>query len=438
MILLTTVSGFLKPFAWVLGNIFNGLFELIFLIVGWFTDEPWRVPIVAIAIIVFTIVIRILMLPLTVKQQKFSKLQNMMNPEIQEIQAKYKNNKDNESMMKMNEETKAVYAKYGASPSGGCLTMLIQLPIMFALYRVIYHIPGYVGKLKDVCALAAGKIMAATGWYDTLNTATGSTSFTAESTENSVIDSIFSLSSAKWSAVTEKFTDIAEEATKIQGYNSLFGMNMQESPINALTGDGSVAWYSLANLDWAHYWWVILIPLLAGATQFASSMLMMAKNKQVVGQNQSDTQQSMQQSMKMMNYLMPLISVFFCFTLPSCVGLYWIASSLVQMIIQIVINNKMDHMDIEAMVQKNIEKENEKRAKKGLPPRKYVNSATSYAEQVKIQEARDARKGERDAEIKESTDYYANANTAKPGSLAAKANMVRMFNEKNNQTKKDN
>ena len=68
-------------------------------------------------------------MPLTIKQQKFSKLSAKMNPELQAIQARYKNKKDNESMMRMNEETQAVYAKYGVSPTGSCLQLLIQMPI---------------------------------------------------------------------------------------------------------------------------------------------------------------------------------------------------------------------------------------------------------------------------------------------------------------------
>ena len=62
----------------------------------------------------------LLMMPLTIKQQKFSKLSAKMNPELQAVQAKYKNRKDNDSMMAMNMETKAIYAKYGVSPTGSC------------------------------------------------------------------------------------------------------------------------------------------------------------------------------------------------------------------------------------------------------------------------------------------------------------------------------
>lgn len=74
-----------------------------------------------------------------------------------------------------------------------------------------------------------------------------------------------------------------------------------------------------------------------------------------------------------------------------------------------------------------------KEQKKGLPPVKISNVTSKYVEQVHKMEARENRKEERDKEIKESTSYY--NTSAKPGSLAAKANMVKMFNEKNNNSK---
>ena len=92
---------------------------------------------IGLCIIVFTIIIKLCMFPLAVKQQKFSKLSSLMNPELQAIQKKYQGKKDNESMMKMQEETSAVYQKYGTSPTGSCLQMLIQMPILFSLYYMV-------------------------------------------------------------------------------------------------------------------------------------------------------------------------------------------------------------------------------------------------------------------------------------------------------------
>ena len=148
--LLTKQGGILYPFATLLGWIMNGIF--------WVIDKI-GIPNIGLSIVLFTIVMNVLMLPLTYKQQKFSKLNSKMNPELQVIQEKYKGRTDQESMMAMQEETKAVYAKYGVSPTGSCLQLLIQIPILFSLYQVIYRIPAYVSKVGDVFMVLAKKIV---------------------------------------------------------------------------------------------------------------------------------------------------------------------------------------------------------------------------------------------------------------------------------------
>lgn len=407
MIFLTQETGFLKPIAWLLGQIFNFLFLFV---------EKIGIPNIGLCVILFTIIVRLIMMPLTIKQQKFSKLSNMMNPEIQAIQAKYKDKKDNESMMKMNAETKAVYEKYGTSPTGGCLVMLIQLPIMFALYRVIYKIPGYVSSIYKTCDGIFKKITGVENWATILeNNDITSLSNLGDKPEE-FIDKIYTFSSDTWTKITSigDFSSVAEESDKLQHITNFFGINLTQAP----------GWkWSLA----------LLIPLLAGLTQWLSSKLM--ENKNTTSNNSQ--QPGMAGSMKVMNTVMPIMSAFFCITFPACIGIYWITSSVVQIVQQLIINNKMNHIDVEQMVQANIDKLNAKRAKKGLPPKKITNTATAYVEQVKKQEARVERKEQRDEEIKKATDYYKNT-SAKPGSLAAKANMVKMFNERNNGGKDDN
>ena len=141
-ILMTKSSGMIiGPISTILGYVMTGIFTVL---------SKIGIPSIAISIIIFTIVIYLCLMPLTVKQQKFAKLSAKMNPEIQAIQKKYKDKKDQESMMRMNEETKAVYRKYGVSPSGSCVQLAIQLPIMWALYRVIYNFPAYVPAVKNV------------------------------------------------------------------------------------------------------------------------------------------------------------------------------------------------------------------------------------------------------------------------------------------------
>ena len=415
MILLTTQTGFLKPIAWLLGQIFNGLFNLIYNIAEWFTDKPYHVPIIGISVILFTIIVRLILLPMTIKQQKFSKLSGLMNPELQEIQAKYKDKRDQVSMMNMQAETKAVYEKYGTSPTGGCLTMLIQLPIMFALYRVIYKIPGYVTKIRELCGGIADKITGSGDDWATKLDAINGISVSASTGRATLIDKIYNLSPEKWSEVQNAFSsvDFGNAFDQIHGYNNLFGISLTQAP----------GW----RLSWA-----LIIPILAGLTQWLSVKLMENKNNVNVG-SQNDQQAGMASSMKVMNTIMPILSAVFCVSFASCIGLYWIASSVVQIIVQLVINKKMNNKDVDEIVKENIEKANIKRAKKGLPPVKISNVTAKYVEQVHKMEARENRKEERDKEIKESTSYY--NTSAKPGSLAAKANMVKMFNEKNNNSK---
>ena len=409
MILLTTQTGFLKPIAWLLGQIFNGLFNLIYNIAEWFTDKPYHVPIIGISVILFTIIVRLILLPMTIKQQKFSKLSGLMNPELQEIQAKYKDKRDQVSMMNMQAETKAVYEKYGTSPTGGCLTMLIQLPIMFALYRVIYKIPGYVTKIRELCGGIADKITGSGDDWATKLDAINGISVSASTGRATLIDKIYNLSPEKWSEVQNAFSsvDFGNAFDQIHGYNNLFGISLTQAP----------GW----RLSWA-----LIIPILAGLTQWLSVKLMENKNNVNVG-SQNDQQAGMASSMKVMNTIMPILSAVFCVSFASCIGLYWIASSVVQIIVQLVINKKMNNKDVDEIVKENIEKANIKRAKKGLPPVKISNVTSKYVEQVHKMEE------ERDKEIKESTSYY--NTSAKPGSLAAKANMVKMFNEKNNNSK---
>ena len=113
-ILLTKTSTFIiGPVATLLGYLMNGIFTVL---------NKIGIPNIGLSIIIFTLVIYLCMMPLTIKQQKFSKLQAKMGPELQAITKKYEGKKDNDSIMAMNEEQKEVYKKYGVSPTGSCTT----------------------------------------------------------------------------------------------------------------------------------------------------------------------------------------------------------------------------------------------------------------------------------------------------------------------------
>ncbi len=447
-IVLTQYDGFiLGPIAKILGYLMEGIFFVLDLI---------GIPNIGLSIILFTIIIYLLLMPLTIKQQKFSKLSAKMNPELQAIQAKYKNKKDNESMMAMNAETQAVYAKYGVSPSGSCIQLLIQMPILFALYRVIYAMPAYVGKIGDTFRVLASKIVSVDNAEFLLNSGNESISkivtmygqsITEGNMQNGIIDVLNKLTSTDMKLIADHY-DLSslqyqgeyiisqlnasgEVVTRglIDRYNNFLGINIGNSPSFMV----SEAWNAVDGIQWLMIIAALIIPVLSAVTQWINTKLM----PQADTSGQGDQQNSMAQSMKMMNTMMPLMSAFFCFTLPAGMGLYWIAGSVVRSIQQIVINRHIDKMDIDALIKKNVEKKNKKLEKAGIDPKTLNRNATLNTKNVNTNKVSmsskaqvDSSQNDRYEAMKKSTEYY-NKN-AKPGSLAAKANMVKQYNEKNN------
>lgn len=132
--------------AWILGKVMEFIYTMLDNLL------PTNSGLVGMSIIIYTIIVYTIMLPLTVKQQRTSKMSSMMNPEIQAVQKKYKNKKDQVSMAKQQEEMQQVYDKYGTSMAGGCLPMLIQMPLLFALYPVIYDMKSYVPAIKTAAS----------------------------------------------------------------------------------------------------------------------------------------------------------------------------------------------------------------------------------------------------------------------------------------------
>lgn len=425
--LLTKSGGWLGPVAVILGLIMNAIFSLCDMI---------SLPNIGLCIILFTIIIYLLMMPLTIKQQKFSKLSAKMNPELQAIQKKYKNKQDQASMVKMNEETKEVYAKYGVSPVGSCLQLLIQMPILFALYRVIWNIPAYVDGVKNAFMPLAEKILSIAGSQDYLAKFASSNNVNFEKlgyTTDTIIDCLYKFKPADWSAMAAdgKFSNISHLVTSTQQsvdhMNNFLGINIANSPLNMIRDLFSSGEFSILILIAA-----LAIPVLAGLTQWMNIKLSTSATNP-----SANDEGSMAASMKMMNNLMPLMSVVFCFTLPAGMGIYWIAGAVVRSVQQVMINKQIEKMDIDVMIQKNMEKslakENKQREKMGLPPKKeYGTKTKANANHISNGNKKPSvTKEDRDKQIKNSTDYYNSSSKAKPGSLAAKARMVEQFNEKN-------
>ena len=203
---------------------------------------------------------------------------------------------------------------------------------------------------------------------------------------------------------------IAVNADKIEQMNSFFGINLASAPFTGFTSI-TVAW---------------AIPILAGLTQWFSAKMM--SSTQTIDPDAPGA--SMMNSMLI---TMPLMSVVFCFTLPAAIGIYWVGQGVLQIVQQLAVNSYMDKIDLDEMIKKNVEKMNQKRAKKGLPPAKLNQNATTSLKSIQSQEEKDKllmdeKMSKRDKQIKESNEFY--NSDPKPGSIAAKARMVQKFNEK--------
>lgn len=430
-ILLTQDTGrIIGPVAKLLGYIMEGIFYVI---------DKIGIPNIGLAIILFTIVIYLLLMPLTIKQQKFSKLSAKMNPELQEIQKKYKGKQDNDSMMAMNMETKAVYAKYGVSPSGSCVQLLIQMPILLALYRVIYNIPAYVGKVKEAFFPLVDKLIAEQGSVEFLKGFSNANMFTKQFenenfvggvtsyVQNTFVDVLNKASSAEWISLKENFTnlsaDIDHTVSLLDQYNNFLGLNMSNSP--AFTFSEARATGSFIMIIAA-----FSIPVLAAVTQWINVKLMPQQDMN----SGNEQQNTMAQSMKTMNMIMPIMSAVFCYTLPAGMGLYWVAGAVIRSIQQVLINKHIDKMDIDEVIKKNEEKAKKKMAKAKEQAKQMSTYASMNTKKVsmasKASVSSDVTKEEKEEAFAKSTDYT--AKNAKPGSMMAKANMVRDYNEKKN------
>lgn len=432
-ILLTAYPGsILGPIAKLLGILMDWIYSGISNITG------GRVESVVLSIVIITIIIYMCLLPLTIKQQKFSKLSQKMQPEMQAIQAKYKNKKDQASMMAMQEETQLLYQKYGISPMGSCVQMLIQMPILFALYRVFYNIPAYLSGVKGSFTGLVDSIQQTSGYQDTLvslmekynvvtssglnasNAASKLADASGDTLNNFIIDILYKLPSKGWESLMDgKFFDGIQSAVEkthdaLLHFNYFLGLNISDTPwyiIKSNFTDKPDKWLLFVIL-------ALLIPVLSYLTQMINIKLMPQATN---GNDQMANQ------MKMMNLMMPLMSLFICFTVPVGLGIYWICSALVRGIQQFFVNRHIENLDLEAVMAKNEEKAKKKRKKMGLSE-DYIKKAAQIKTKSIDNKANVSVSAGTEEKLAKAAEYKANA---KAGSLASKANMVKEFNERN-------
>ncbi|MGN0171046.1 MAG: YidC/Oxa1 family membrane protein insertase [Lachnospiraceae bacterium] len=415
-IVLTQYNGaIVGPIAKLIGMIINYLY------IG--LNQLFGIENIGITIILFTIVVYILMFPLTYKQQKFSKLTAKMNPEIQKIQKKYAGKTDQESRMAMQNETQAVYDKYGVSPTGSCLPMLIQFPILLAVYRVVYSIPAYVTSIKEAYTPVVNGIMETNGYQDiitnlisdlNLKRMTINFSGTTTDTANSIIDVLYKFTDKGWDALIDQFPNLSSSILSLQetahGFNEFLGLDIAFSPLQTIQSSFSSGKYLFIVL-------ALLVPIISGLTQWLNLKLSMAAQGDAMKDNPA------MQQMQTMNMMMPIFSVIMVFTLPMGLGLYWIAGAVVRSIQQFFLNRHFDKMDFDKVIEANREKAEEKKAKR-----------EGYAKNMIAQNGRMSTRNlstpqENEEALNRAREYTSNA---KPGSMASKANLVNEYNNRNN------
>lgn len=420
LMFLTASNGrFLGPIAKGLGYLMN----LIYI----FQSEVLHINNVALTIVLFTIFVYICLYPLTYRQQKFSVLSQKMNPEIKAIQKKYKGKTDQNSRMAMQEETQSVYDKYGVSPVGSCIQAVIQAPILFALYRVFFNIPGYIVSIKGIFSNLVDGIVKTDNYPHILNNLykinkiSGlKVNFTGKGNlveKNYIIDFLYKLSDKGWENLSSNkfFPDLSSTIEKtrqnLHSVNYLFGINISDTPWNLMK-------ISIKN----HAFLMVLLVFLLPIFSYLSQVWNMRVSQVTNAANADDP---MMKQMKMMNVLMPFMSFIFAFSVPVGLVIYWIMGAVVRTLQMYYLNNKFKNIDLDAIIEKNKEKAAKKKEKRGIRQAQIYNAANLNTKKTMSSKANINNK-----ENSKNSFEYKETNFKK-GSLASKANIVNEFNHKN-------
>lgn len=403
------------PIAKILAYIINGIYSFF---------SMFGIENAALCIVLFTFILRAFMMPIYYKQQKVGKLTSKMNPELQEISKKYKGKRDPESQRRMQQETQAVYEKYGSNPLSGCLPLLITLPIMLGLYRIVQGLPAYMPDIRELYESVANPVMANSGYADIITSISDSkmiklvTEGDNTTLLNSLIDVLASFNGTKWNMLVEKFPQIAATATEIQGINNVFGL------------------FTISDVPSILKPISIIVPLLAGVLQFINGKQMMQNQPKMDENNQAAAINK-----NMMNF-MPLMQAFFCFTFPIGIGIYWISGSVFSIIQQYFFNKMLANVDVDEMIRKNQEKAAKNRAKRGEAPEsadKFNQFAKTSTRSIasmntknsgSVEEVSDSGEKTKGITIKTKnnykiTDYSKKEGEYKAGNISEIANMLK-------------
>ncbi|MEG0387225.1 MAG: YidC/Oxa1 family membrane protein insertase, partial [Niameybacter sp.] len=315
-----------------------------------------------ITIIVFTIVTRLLLTPLQIKQMRTTRAMSKIQPELQKIQKKYENKKDQQSQMAYSQEMQGLYKKYKISPFAGCLPMLIQFPLIIALYNVLRMPSQYISKLHDVYTQLAEVLTSNIPNVDQVMTQVIDK---IPYSQNAMIeiqrlgeaaqlsDKLSHFTTDQWAVLQDMISpqvyNLLENLLEVKHGFEYFLVNLVDSPAQLVANGQYLAF---------------LIPIAAGASTFIFSKITMAASQPQT--NDSNPANSM---IKTMNIIMPIMMGVFSYQVANGLALYWICGNLIMMVQQIWVNKIVDKQ--QAVLEEQLRKDREaEMAKAGVKKKK--------------------------------------------------------------------
>lgn len=287
----------------------------------------------ALALVLYALVFKLVFLPFTIKQQKNQINMAKLAPKIEVIKAKYRGRTDQVSKQKLQQEIMELQQREGASPFAGCLPMLLQFPIIIWLYKVIRS------PLSYICGMGQGE-------FDTLFYRLANSGVSAETISGLKGDQLQIISLIKSSGV--EYSDLV---TRELPNLNLFGLNLGDKPA--------------LNAGWPLIL-VCLVPVIAAALQWVT-MYVTRKWNSTQQLTQGDEQTNM--SMKMMDFMMPLMTLFMTFSFSALMGLYWIFQSALAILQTFILSKAMPlphYTEEELKAMKKEQKQAEKAQKQAL------------------------------------------------------------------------
>lgn len=302
-----------------------------------------------LAVILFALLVKLVVIPLTIKSKKSMLAMSAMNAELQQLQKKYANNR-----VKLNEEMQKLYDRHGVNPMSGCLPQFIPLIIMMGLYYAVQQplkfMMGFGDEVIGQLANLVGVDMATAGYYGQITIA-------------EKLGQIYQEAGGVWPDTVTAITNGSGELLNIDF--SFLGLNLAQTPS---ISDPSIIW---------------IIPILSGVTAYLSSYIM---QKMQGTQNSAAAGQ-----MKVLNILMPLMSLYFGFILPGAIGIYWIFNNVFSCVQEIVLTRILRGKQEKKQAEETARIETEREAKRAA----HKAAQQQQAEKAKEQNAAKSQNGKK-------------------------------------------